>query len=79
MPVESRRRKRALSLYLREDIVEALEQVAADSDLSISRVAEILLAFQFELNGLIEKGRFLVELNRRFQRSPQVPPSGPEA
>ncbi len=67
MPAEPRRRKRALSLYLREDIVEALERVAADSDLSVSKVAEIVLGFYLELNGLVEKGRFLIEVNRRFR------------
>jgi hypothetical protein len=66
MPSEPRRRKRVLSLYLREDIVEALERVAADSDLPISRVVEILLAFQLEIGGIIENGRFLIELQRRF-------------
>lgn len=67
MPTEPRRRKRALSLYLREDIVEALERVSADSDLSVSKVAEIVLGFHLELNGLVEKGRFLIEVNRRFR------------
>jgi hypothetical protein len=69
MPVESRRRKRVLSIYLREDIVGALERVAADSGLSVSRVAEILLSFQLEIGGIIENGRFLVELHRRFRRT----------
>jgi hypothetical protein len=70
MPVEPRRRKRVLSLYLREDIVEALERAAADSGLPVSRVAEILLAFQLEMSGLIENERFLIELYRRFHRTP---------
>jgi len=70
MPVEPRRRKRVLSLYLREDIVEALERVAADSSLPVSRVAEILLAFQLEVSGLIENEGFLIELHRRFRRTP---------
>ena len=70
MPIEPRRRKRALSLYLREDIVEALERVAADSGLPLSRVAEILLGFQLEIGGIIENGRFLIELHRRFRRTP---------
>ena len=69
MPVEPRRRKRVLSLYLREDIVEALERVAADSGLPLSRVAEILLGFQLEIGGIIENGRFLIELHRRFRRT----------
>ena len=69
MPVEPRRRKRVLSLYLREDIVEALERVAADSGLPVSRVAEILLGFQLEIGGIIENGRFLIELHRRFRRT----------
>jgi hypothetical protein len=69
MPVEPRRRKRALSLYLREDIVEALERVAAVSGLPVSRVAEILLGFQLEIGGIIENGRFLIELHRRFRRT----------
>ena len=69
MPVEPRRRKRVLSLYLREDIVEALGRVAADSGLPVSRVAEILLGFQLEIGGIIENGRFLIELHRRFRRT----------
>ena len=69
MPVEPRRRKRVLSLYLREDIVEALVRVAADSGLPLSRVAEILLGFQLEIGGIIENGRFLIELHRRFRRT----------
>jgi len=68
MPVDPRRRKRVLSLYLREDIVEAMERVAADSDLPVSRVAEILLGFQLEMGGILENGRFLIELHRRFRR-----------
>ena len=69
MTVEPRRsrRKRELHLYLREDIVEALERAAADSDLSVSRVVEILLGFYWELNSLAEKGRFMAEVNRRFR------------
>ena len=70
MPSEPRRRKRVLSLYLREDVVEALERVAADSDLPISRVVEILLAFQLEIGGIIENGRFLIDLQGRFHRTP---------
>jgi hypothetical protein len=72
MPLEPRRvhQKRELHLYLREDIVEALERVAADSDLSVSRVVEILLGFYWELNGLAEKGRFMAEVNRRFRTTP---------
>jgi hypothetical protein len=69
MSVEARRRKRVLSLYLREDIITALERVAADSGLSVSRVAEILLSFQLEIGGIIENGRFLIELHRRFHRT----------
>jgi hypothetical protein len=70
MPVEPRRRKRVLSLYLREDIVEALERVAADSGLPVSRIVEILLSFQLEMGGIIENGRFLIGLHRRFHRTP---------
>jgi hypothetical protein len=70
MPVDPRRRKRVLSLYLREDIVEALERVATDSDLNVSRVAEVLLGFQLEMGRLIENEKFLIELNRRFHRTP---------
>lgn len=70
MPADPRRRKRVLSLYLREDIIEALEHVSAESDLPVSRVAEVLLSFQFELNALLEKERFLTELHRRFRRTP---------
>jgi len=69
MPVEPRRRKRVLSLYLREDIVEALERVAADSDLKVSRVAEVLLGFQLEMGRLIENERFLIDLYRGFHRT----------
>jgi hypothetical protein len=69
MPVERRRRKRVLSVYLCEDIVEAIEKVGADSGLSVSRVAEILLGFQLEIGGIIENGRFLIELHRRFHRT----------
>lgn len=71
MADESRgkRRKREVHLYLREDILEALERVASESDLSISQVTGILLGFYWELNGLAEKGRFLAEVNRRFRRT----------
>jgi hypothetical protein len=65
----SGRRRRELHLYLREDIAEALEQVATDSGLSVSRVVEILLSFYWELNGLAEKGRFVAEVNRRFRKT----------
>ena len=65
----SGRRKRELHLYVREDIAEALEQVATDSGLSVSRVVEILLSFYWELNGLAEKGRFVAEVNRRFRKT----------
>jgi hypothetical protein len=70
MAVEARggRRKRELHLYLREDLVEALGRVAADSDLSVSRVAEILLGFHWELNSVAEEARFLAEVNRRFRK-----------
>ena len=63
------RRKREVHLYLREDLLEALERVAADSELSVSRVVEILLGFSWELNTLEEKSRFLAEVNRRFRRT----------
>ena len=71
MSVEPRgnRRKREIHLYLREDLVEALERVAEDSDMSVSRVVEILLGFHWELNGLAEKGRFMAEVNRRFRKT----------
>jgi hypothetical protein len=69
MPAEPRRRKRALSVYLPEDIVEALEKVAADSGVPVSRVVEVLLAFQLEIGGLLENARFLIELHRRFHRT----------
>ncbi len=69
MAIEPQRRKRELHLYLRDDLVQALERVAADSDLSISRIVEILLGFYWELNGLAEKGRFMAEVNRRFRRT----------
>jgi hypothetical protein len=69
MPVEPRRRKRALSVYLPEDIVEALEKVAADSGVPVSRVVEVLLGFQLEIGGLLENARFLIELHRRFHRT----------
>lgn len=62
-------RKREVHLYLREDILDALERVAADSDLSVSRVVEILLGFYWELNGVAEKGRLLADVNRRFRRT----------
>lgn len=63
-------RRRAVHLFLREDMLEALERVAAESDLSVSRVVEILLAFYWELNDVAEKGRFMAEVNRRFRRTP---------
>ena len=63
------RRKREVHLYLREDILKTLERVAADSELSVSRVVEILLGFYWELNDAAEKGRFLVDVNRRFRRT----------
>jgi hypothetical protein len=69
MPAEPRPRKRVLSVYIREDIVAALERVAADSDLTVSRVAEVLLSFQLEVGGIIENGRFLIELHRRFHKT----------
>lgn len=64
-----RNRKRAVHLYLREDILEALERVAAEGGISVSRVVEIILAFYLELNTLAEKWRFLAEANRRFRTS----------
>jgi hypothetical protein len=71
MAVETRRgrRKRSLSLYLREDLVEALGRVAEDSDLSVSRVVEILLGFYWELNSVAEDALFLAEVNRRFRKA----------
>jgi hypothetical protein len=70
MSADPSRRKRGLHLYLREDIVEALEQAAGSSGLSISRVVEVLLSFYWELNGLAEKGYFVAEVNRRFRKTP---------
>jgi hypothetical protein len=64
-----KRRRREVHLYLREDILEALERVAADSGLSISQVVEILLGFNWEFNSMAEKANFLAELNRRFRRT----------
>ena len=69
MSAEPRPRKRVLSVYIREDIVAALERVAADSGLTVSRVAEVLLSFQLEVGGIIENGRFLIELHRRFHKT----------
>jgi hypothetical protein len=63
------RRKLRLHLYLRQDIVKALEQTAAGSGLSISQVVEILLSFYWELNGLAEKCRFVAKVNRRFHKT----------
>lgn len=63
------RRKREVHLYLREDILKSLERVAADSELSVSRVVEILLGFYWELNDASEKGRFLAHVNRSFRRT----------
>lgn len=65
-----KRRRREVHLYLREDILEALERVAADSGLSISQVVEILLGFNWEFNSMTEKANFLADLNRRFRRTP---------
>ncbi|MGP8068534.1 MAG: hypothetical protein ACLP5V_01455 [Candidatus Bathyarchaeia archaeon] len=64
-----KRRRRGVSLYLREDVLEALERVSADSGLSLSQVVEILLTFGWELNTIVEKAHFLAELNRRFRRT----------
>ena len=63
------RRKRELHLYLREDLIEALGRVAEGSDLSVSRVVEILLGFYWELNSVAERARFLADVNRRFRRT----------
>lgn len=70
------RRKREVHLYLRDDVLKTLEQVSVDSDLSISRVVEILLGFFWEFNDVSERGRFLVEVNKRFRRNtePQAEP-----
>jgi hypothetical protein len=70
MGADPTRRKCALHLYLREDIVQSLEETAAVSGLSVSRVVEILLSFYWELNSLAEKGRFVAEVNRRFRKTP---------
>jgi hypothetical protein len=69
MVQETGRRKRRLHIYLREDIVEALERVAADSNLTVSQMVEVLLGFQLEMGGIIENARFLIELHRRFRRT----------
>jgi RecA-family ATPase len=69
MPVEPRRRKRRLHVYLREDMVEALEQVAADSELTVSQVVEIVLGFYWELNGVAEKARFMANVHRSFHKT----------
>jgi hypothetical protein len=69
MSEDPSRRRLRLHLYLRQDIVEALEQTAASSGMSVSRVVEILLSFYWELNGLAEKGRFVAEVNRRFRKT----------
>ncbi len=65
-----RRRKREVHLYLREDLLEALERVAAEAELSVSKVVEIMLAFHLELNTLAERWRFMEEVNRRFRTTP---------
>ncbi len=39
---------------MREDILEALELVLADSGLSLSKVVEVLLTFGSELNTIVE-------------------------
>jgi len=69
MGADPGRRKRGLHLYLREDIVEALEEAARKSGLSVSRVVEVVLSFYYELNGLAEKGRFVAEVNRAFRKN----------
>jgi len=69
LDLRSNRRKRRLHVYLREDIVEALERVATDLDLSVSRVVEILLGFYWELNSVAEKARFVAEVHRRFRKT----------
>lgn len=63
------RRKREIHLYLREEILDALEHVAEDSCLSVSQVVEILLGFYWELNALAENWHFLAEVNKRFRRT----------
>jgi predicted nucleotide-binding protein (sugar kinase/HSP70/actin superfamily) len=57
MPVEPRRRKRILSVYLSEDIVKALEKVAGDSDLPVSRVLEVAANFPTFKTYLMRLGR----------------------
>ena len=69
MPVERRRRKRIMSIYLPDDLAAALEKVATDADLPVSRIVEILLSFQLEMGGLLENASFLLELHRRFHRT----------
>jgi hypothetical protein len=65
-----KRRRREVHLYLRDDMLEALERVATESNLSISQVVEIILGFNWEFNSVTEKAVFLADLNRRFRRTP---------
>ncbi len=69
MAQETRRRKRRLHIYLREDLVQALEQVAEDSDLTVSQVVEIVLGFYWELNSVAEKARFVAKVHRSFHKT----------
>ena len=62
------RRKRAVHLYLRDDIVKALEQVATDSEVSVSRVVEILLGFYWEYDDAMQTARTITKVHRRFRR-----------
>jgi len=69
MTADPRRRKRAVSLYLRDDIVQAIERVAIESNLNVSRVAEVLLGFQLEMGRILENENFLLDLHRRLHRT----------
>lgn len=66
--ISPRRRKRSVHLYLREDILETLQQISSDSGVSVSRLVEILLGFYWEFNEAAENCRFLSDINRRFRK-----------
>lgn len=52
--------------------MQALERVAEGGELGVSRVVEMLLAFQLEIGGIIENDRSLTELFKRFHRTSKV-------
>jgi hypothetical protein len=70
MALDTRRRKRRLHIYLQEDIVQALEQVAEDSGLTVSQVVEIVLGFYWELNSVARKAEFVAKVHRSFHKTP---------